>query len=234
VHLRGDRSLFVYTVGMSLNKFTLPHDFIWKRPDEAFFDAKEQAEGIDPDEIEWDGKYKQIRELRDIAIFGSAMYDLHGTPFWVQLNTKNDSPDAFVMRQSPDVKGDADIGAVELTFYGRNRLGLPKKSLADKLSEPKGKFSKLPDQYCLVILIGKGLEIDHLAVTEKMKAINAKFQIFSIQEVTDSPDTTIRFVVYSPVCKSKDINIGEVWDKQRKDKVFGTMTQTRGIPKPTA
>lgn len=212
----------------------MPHDFIWKRPDEAFFDAKEQAEGIDPDEIEWDGKYKQIRELRDIAIFGSAMYDLHGTPFWVQLNTKNDSPDAFVMRQSPDVKGDADIGAVELTFYGRNRLGLPKKSLADKLSEPKGKFSKLPDQYCLVILIGKGLEIDHLAVTEKMKAINAKFQIFSIQEVTDSPDTTIRFVVYSPVCKSKDINIGEVWDKQRKDKVFGTMTQTRGIPKPTA
>lgn len=216
---------------MDTTKFTLPHDFEWKRPDEAFFDAKEQTNGIDPDEVEWDGKYKRIRELRDIAIFGSAMYDVFGTPFWVQLNTKNDSPDAFIMRQSPNVKGDADIGAVELTFYGRNKIGLPKKSLADKLSEPRGKFSKLPDQYCLVIIIGKGLEIDHLAVTEKMKAINAKFQVFSIQEVTNSPDTTIRFVAYSPICKSKVINIGEVWHKLREDKVFGTLTQKRGLPK---
>ena len=78
---------------------------------------------------------------------------------------------------------------------------------------------------------GKGLEIDHLAVTEKMKAINAKFQVFSIQEVTNSPDTTIRFVAYSPICKSKVINIGEVWYRLRKDKVFGTLTQKRGIPK---
>lgn len=216
---------------MSNNKFTLQHDPVWKRPDEAFFDAKDQAEGIDPDEIEWNGKYKRIRELRDIAVFASAMYDVYGTPFWVQLNTKNDSPDAFVMRPSPDVVGDADIGAVELTFYGRNRLGLPKMSLADKLSEPKGKFSKLPDQYCLVVLIGKGLDVDHPAVTNKMKEMNAKFQVFSIQEISNAPDTNIRFVDYCPVYRTKDINIGKAWDKLRKDKVFGTLTQKRGNPK---
>lgn len=66
---------------MDSTKFTLPHDFEWKRPDEAFFDAKGQANGIDPDEIEWNGKYKRIRELRDIAIFGSAMYDVFGTAY---------------------------------------------------------------------------------------------------------------------------------------------------------
>lgn len=216
---------------MGTNKFTLPHDFVWKRPDEAFFDAKDQAEGIDADEIEWNGKYKRIRELRDIAVFGTAMYDLYGTPFWVQLNTQNDSPDAFVMRPSPDNESEADIGAVELTFYGRSKLGLPKKTLAEKLSEPRGKFSKLPDQYCLVVLIGRGLEVDHLAVTAKMKEIDAKFQVFSIQEVSTHPDTIVRFVVYSPNCMTKDINIGELWDRLRKDKVYGTLTQKRGNPK---
>lgn len=216
---------------MGSNKFTLPHDSDWKRPDEAFFDAKDQANGIDPDEIEWNGKHKRIRELRDIAIFGTVMYDVYDTPFWVQLNTKNDSPDAFIMRPSPVNDGEADIGAVELTFYGRNKLGLPTKTLAEKLSEPKGKFSKLPDQYCLVVLIGKGLEIDHLAVTSKMKEIGAKFQVFSLQEASDYPDTVVRFVVYSPECMTKDVNVGELWDKLRKNKVYGTLTQKRGNPK---
>ena len=51
-------------------KFTIPHDKVWFRPDKAYFESQSQSQGIDSSEIEWNGKYKSIRELRDLAIFG--------------------------------------------------------------------------------------------------------------------------------------------------------------------
>ncbi|HLG91027.1 MAG TPA: hypothetical protein VI336_02610 [Candidatus Saccharimonadales bacterium] len=215
---------------MDVKKFIIQHSKTWKRPDEAYFDYQDQAKDIDPDEIEWNGKHKRIRELRDLAIFGMALYDLYNTPFFVQMNEIDDSPDAFVMRQSPNEELTNDIGPVELTFYGRNKLGMPSKSLVDKLSEPGGKFTKLPDGYCLVVHIGKGLSVDHEAVTQKLKSISAKFQAFSLQEISNYPDTIARFVVYSPECQFKDINIGEMGEKFKGSGIFGEVTQVRGRP----
>lgn len=215
---------------MDAKKFTIPHGKVWKRPDEAYFDYKDQAKGIDADEIEWNGRYKRIRELRDLAIFGLSLYDLYRTPFFVQMNDLDDSPDAFVMRESPTEELTGDIGPVELTFYGRNRLEIPKQSLADKLSEHGGKFTKLPEGYCLVVHIGIGLRVDHEAVTRKLKEIGAKFQVFSLQEISNNPDTIVRLVIYTPDCVYKDINVAQIGESFKGSGIPGVATQVRGRP----
>src|SRR3990167_2122706 len=156
-------------------KFTIPHDSLWFRPDEAYFNSQEQAKGIDPDEIEWNGKYK-------------------------------------------------------ITLYGRNRIGLSEKSLEDKLSEVGGKFYKLSKGYWLLVHIGKNLQVNHQAIADKLSAIKAKFNVFSIQEISNHPDTVARFVAYNPKLEAYDINIGTICHKLSKTKIPGTLTINKGKP----
>jgi len=140
---------------MPAKKFTLPHDSIWKRPDEAYFEYKNQADTIAPEEVEWNSKYKTIRELRDLAVFGLSLYAFGGKPYFVQMNTQDTSQDAFIMQQSSIDELTADIGPVELTYYGNNRNGKPKETLLERLTAKGGKFQKLPEGYSLVIHIGQ-------------------------------------------------------------------------------
>ena len=108
-------------------KFTIPHTTVWLRPDQAYFEYQEQAKGLNPNEIEWNGKYKTIRELRDIAVFGLSFYTMQEHPCFVQMNTLDASPDAFLARI---ISGDTyETAPIEITFYGRSRLGPPKKPL---------------------------------------------------------------------------------------------------------
>lgn len=201
---------------MSQRKFTIPHGTVWKRPDEAYFDYKEQAKGIDQADIEWNGKYKTIRELRDLAVFGLSLYVFGGKPFFVQMNSKDASPDAFIMQESSTHELTADIGPVELTYYGPNRNGKPQQTLLERLTAKGGKFQKLPEGYALVIHIGPNENVDHQTITDHLTSVGAKFHVFSIQEVSSHPDTISRLVVYSPECKYIDVNIGEVCDKLSK------------------
>jgi len=213
-------------------KFTIPHDKVWLRPDKAYFESQSQAQGISPSELDWNGKYKGIRELRDLAIFGLCLCELHKTPFFVQMNSKDSSPDAFVMRASPDDPTTNEVGPIELTFYGRSRIALPKQSLADKLSAKGGKFWKLPPRYCLLIHIGKGLQINHKEVATCLSKVNTNFQVFSIQELSDYPDTIAQVVSYRPEYRFRDINVGEVCHKLQKSDIPGIVTQVRGrLPK---
>jgi len=213
-----------------MTKFNISYDKVWFRPDKAYFESQSRAQGIDPGEFEWNGKYKRIRELRDLAIFGLCLYESYGTPFFVQMNYKDPSPDAFVMRVSPDNPTTNEVGPVEITFYGRSRIGLPKQSLADKLSEKGGKFWKLPPQYCLLVHIGKGLQVNHEEVASRLSKVNTNFQVFSIQEISDYPDTIARVVSYRPEYVSKDVNVGEVCYKLQKSDILGIVTQVRGRP----
>ncbi len=211
-------------------KFAIPHDKVWFRPDKAYFDSQSQAQGIDRNELDWNGKYKRIRELRDLAVFGMCLYESYRTPFFVQMNSIDSSPDAFVMRVSPDDPATNEIGSVEMTFYGRSRIGLPKQSLADKLSENGGKLWKLPPQYCLLIHIGRGLQVNNEEVVSRLNVVSTNFQVFSIQEISDYPDTIARVVSYRPEYVSRDINVGEVCYKLQKSDILGTVTQVRGRP----
>ena len=211
-------------------KFTLPHDSIWKRPDEAYFEYQDQAKPIAPEDVEWNGKYKAVRELRDLSVFGLSLYAFGGKSFFVQMNTQDASPDAFIMQQSSNDELTADIGPVELTYYGNNRNGKPQETLLQRLTAKGGKFQKLPEGYALVIHIGPGQEVDHQAITDCLVSMGAKFQVFSIQEIANNPDTISRLVVYSPKCQFIDVNIGEVCYKLSKSKIFGTVTQVKGRP----
>ena len=56
---------------MTEKRFTIEHDTVWQRPDQAYFDYKDASVGIDTEKLEWDGKHKSIREKRDIAVFGA-------------------------------------------------------------------------------------------------------------------------------------------------------------------
>lgn len=212
-----------------MSKFAIPHEKKWLRPDVAYFDYQSKAQDINnPSEIEWNGKHKRIRELRDLAVFGLCLYGIHETPFFVQMNSKEFSPDAFIMRVSPNDLIKHEIGPVELTFYGRSRIGLPKQSLADKLSEENGKFWKLPEHYCLVVHIGKNLQVDHKEVADRLKSININFQVYSIREVSNYPDTIVQIVSYRPEYRAANINIGKVCHGLQKTNIPGNITQVRG------
>lgn len=207
-------------------KFTIPHDNVWFRPDEAYFESQKQGKGIDLDEIEWNGKYKRIRELRGLAIFGLSFYTMQEHRCFVQMNTLSDSPDAFLARVISD--DTYETAPIEITFYGRNRVGLPKKSLEDKLSEPRGKFYKLPEGYWLLIHLGRNLNVDHQAITNKLLSMSAKFNVFSIQEISNHPDTIARFVAYSPKLEAFDVNVGGICYKLSQTNIPGTLTIKRG------
>jgi len=209
-------------------KFTIPHENVWLRPDRAYFEYQKQAKGLDPDEIEWNGKYKRIRELRDISVFGLSFYTMQQHPCFVQMNTLSDSPDAFLTRVTSD--DTYETAPIEITFYGRNRLGVPEKSLEEKLSQVNGKFFKLPEGYWLLVHIGKNLEVNHQTISPKLSSTNAKFNIFSIQEVSDHPDTVVRFVAYTPKLEAYDVNIGETCHKLSQSKIPGTLTIKKGRP----
>lgn len=207
-------------------KFTIPHDETWLRPDNAWFEYQRQAKGIDPDEIEWNGKYKRIRELRDLAIFGLAFYTMQPHQCFVQMNSLSDSPDAFLTRIVS--KDTTEIAPVEITFYGKSRIGEPDKALDVRLSELGGKFYKLPEGYWLLIHIGKNLDVDYQAIANKLKSIRANFNVFSIQEVSSHPDTIARVVAYNPKLEGNDVNIGGVCFKLSKTNIPGTLTIKRG------
>ncbi len=207
-------------------KFTIPHDNVWLRPDKAYFKYQEQVKGIDPDEIEWNGKYKRIRELRDLATFGLAFYTMQECKCFVQMNKLSDSPDAFLM--SVVSKDTYETAPVEITFYGSGRVGLSEKSLEDKLSEVGGKFYKLPDGYWLLVHIGKNLQVNHQAITDKLISINAKFNVFSIQEISNHPDTIARFVAYNPKLEAFNVNVGGICYKLSQTDIPGTLTIKRG------
>jgi hypothetical protein len=208
-------------------KFAIPHGKVWLRPDQAYFEYQKQATGIDHDEIEYNGKYKRIREIRDLAIFGLAFYTMQEHPCFVQMNAIDDSPDAFLMR--PVSTETQEIAPIEITFYGRNRLGVPEKSLVEKLSERGGKF-QLPSDYWILIHIGKGLRVDHQAITNKLLALDTELKAFSVQEISNHPDTIARVVSYSPKLEGFDVNIGAICHKLSKTKIPGTLTAEKGRP----
>ncbi len=212
---------------MNSTKFLIPHGNVWFRPDEAYFEYQKQAKGIDPNEIEWNGRYKRIRELRDLSILGLAFYTMQENPCFVQMNDLSDSPDAFLMR--PVSEETQEIAPIEMTFYGRNRLSLPVKSLAEKLSERGGKF-QLPPRYWILIHIGKGLEVDHDSISKKLLSQNKELNAFSVQEVSNHPDTIARVVSYSPKLESFDVNIGAVCHRLSQTKIPGTLTVYKGKP----
>lgn len=193
-----------------MTNFSIPHEKKWLRPDKAFFEAKSEGEGINTEELEYNGKYKRIREKRDLAVFGLCLYEIYRTPYFVQMNSLSDSPDAFVMRVAPNDSTTHEIGSVEITFYGRNRIGLPDQSLGERLSEKSGKFLKLPPKYCLLIHIGKGLVVDYEDITNRLRNIKNNFQVFSVQEISSYPDTIARVVSCRPEYSVRDINVGEI------------------------
>jgi len=211
----------------------IPHDKIWKRPDEAYFEYVALAKTHSPEEIEFNGNYKHIRELRDLSTFALTMYAASGTVLYVQMNTLSKSPDGFLMDPGDPEELSAKIVPVELTFYGRSKVGLPDESLADRLNKKRGKFQKLPDKYWLLVHVGTGLKVDHQEVADKLHALSPKFLVFSIQELAHSPDTISRLVIYEPDAKFKDVNIGEAAAKLSKTKLPGTITQIWGRPSTT-
>jgi len=208
------------------DKFTIPHDTtFWLRPDMAYFEYQEQAMGIDPDEIEYNGKHKRIREIRDLAIFGLAFYSMQEHSCFVQMNDIDDSPDAFLMR--PVSEDTQEIAPIEMTFYGKNKLGLPDKSLEEKLSEVGGKFY-LRAKYWILIHLGMDLDVNHDAVSAKLLSMNPELRAFSIQEISRHPDTIARVVSYAPKLEAYDINIGAICHELSQTNIPGNVTVKRG------
>lgn len=211
--------------------FPISHGPNWDRPDIAYCRYLQMAAGIDKDEIEYNGRYKHIREQRDLAIFGLCLYQLFRTTFFVQMNNLSASPDAFVMRAQPENPLTHEIAPVEITFYGRNKLNFPDESLFARLTKTNGKFRKLPPGYWLLIHIGLRYEEDLRPILNFLQNNNSLFFVFSIQEVeNNSGNTVARFVSYQPRLEIVDIDIGEAADLLKHSSAHGTVIQKRGYP----
>lgn len=166
--------------------------------------------------------------MRDLAAFGIAFSAMQEHECFVQMNDVSNSPDAFLMvKVNEDTN---EIAPVELTIYARSKVGLPDKSLLEKLTEKHGKFQKLPIGYFLLIHLGIGLEIDYDEIHQKLREISPNFFVFSIQEISNHPDTIARVVSYYPKLDVLDINIGAICDKLSKGSQFGVVFTKRGCP----
>jgi hypothetical protein len=215
-----------------MSKFPIPHGTLWLRPDKAFFDYLDQAQklGVSQDDIEFNGKYKRLREQRDLAVFGLALYGVYGKVFLVQLNDQDPSPDGFLMTPDEDHELTASLKPVEMTFYGHSQRGLPKDTLLTRLTAKKGKFNKLPNKYTLLIHIGPDIDVDHQSISDEMVRRNVKFDAFSIQEVVGMPDTTVRLVFYTPKYEEQLVNIGQAAVIIKGSGVAAKVTQIWGRP----
>ncbi|MCB9801596.1 MAG: hypothetical protein H6774_00750 [Pseudomonadales bacterium] len=144
---------------------------------------------------------------------------------FVQMNNIDDSPDAFLMR--PVSEDTQEIAPIEMTFYGKNKVGLPNKSLEEKLSEVGGKFY-LPAKYLILIHLGMDLDVNHNAVSAKLLSMNPELRAFSIQEISRHPDTIARVVSYAPKLEAYDINIGAICHELSRTNIPGNVIVKRG------
>lgn len=62
----------------------------------------------------------------------------------------------------------------------------------------------------------------------KLVSVNANFNVFSVQEISNSPDTIARFVAYNPKLEAYDVNIGAICSRLSKTNIPGTLTINKG------
>jgi len=147
-----------------------------------------------------------VREARIGAVMALVMFGRLGKPTFLQLY-KPDPPDVILMQPSNKVFGQRDITQLEITTY----TGRPKETLLERLKRTKCKpgIHVYSENYILVVNIGIGLEVKYEPIRDYLNQDKVRFPIWTIQQVSNYPDTIARVVIVNPEIYQLDVNVGK-------------------------
>lgn len=179
---------------------------IWHSPLNVYWHIQKLTEKVGTEAIENRNEYKNVREVRIGAVMALVMFQTMGKPTYVQLY-KPDPPDVILMQPSKDVKGQLDIILVEITSF----IGDPKESLLEQLKRTKTKpgIHTLAEEYILVVNVGVRLNVDYKSIRDYLNENNTPFPVWTIQQISNYPDTIAKVVIINPELREIDINVGE-------------------------
>ncbi len=180
---------------------------IWHSPLNVYRHIQKLTEKVGTEAIENKNEYKNVREARIGAVIALVMFQTMGKPTYVQLY-KPDPPDVILMQPSKDVKGQLDIILVEITSF----IGDPQESLLEQLKRTKTKpgIHTLSEEYILVVNVGVGLNVEYKLIRDYLNENNTPFPVWTIQQISNYPDTIANVVIINPELREIDINVGEV------------------------
>ncbi len=189
---------------------------IWHSPYNVYKHLGRLAKLVGQDAIEKVGKYKPVREARIAAVTALVIYQRTKKPAYVQLPPK-DPPDAYLMQQSLEKKGQLDITTIEITSYRANR----NETLLEQLKRTKAnEIPKYSDEYVLVVELLSKDGIDYEATRDYLNSINIRFPVWTLYGKTVDGSTTGEFTIINPNIWQTEINVGEAAFNLKQDGVL--------------
>jgi len=189
---------------------------IWHSPYNVYKHLQRLSKFVSQDKIEKLGKYKPVREARAAAVTALVVARILKSPTYVQIPL-SDPPDAYLMQESKNIKGDLDITTLEITSYRANN----NESLLEQLKRTKiGTIQKYSDEYILIVeLLSKDM-IDYKAIREYANSIHLAFPIWTLFGKTVDGSTTAEVTVVNPETSYFEVNIAEEAYKQHENGVL--------------
>lgn len=178
---------------------------IWHSPYNVYKHLLRLSKVVAQEAIDKEGKYKPVREARLAAVVALILSQRTKKPAYVQL-PPNDPPDAYLMQQSLEKKGQLDITTLEITSYRHNRS----ETLLDQLKRTKtGQVQKYSDEYVLAVELLSKEVIDYDAIRDYLNKVKIPFPVWTLFGKTVDGSTTAEFTIINPVTHQSEINIGE-------------------------
>lgn len=182
---------------------------VWHSPLNVYWWENKLVQRIGSELLKKQSKYQKVREARIAAIVALAMYKIRGIPAYVQI-PKEDPPDAYVLQESREVKGQADISTIEITtYYNDSRETLLEQIKRTKVPETHKTYS---DEYVLVVEIGvrnPAIHVDYDELRNYLNKVDVRFPIWTVRDISHSGDTIAEVVIVNPKTQKLEINVGE-------------------------
>lgn len=178
----------------------------WHSPYNVYWHIQKLTTEVGAEAIETKNKHRLVREARIGAIIALVMFQKLGKPTYIQLY-KPDPPDVILMQPSKRTLGQIDITLLEITTYIKQK----RESLLEQLKRTKTKpgIHTLSENYILIVNVGVSIRIDYEPIRDYLNKNHTPFPIWTLQQVSNYPDTIARVVIINPKIHSMDVNVGE-------------------------
>jgi hypothetical protein len=137
-----------------------------------------------------------------------ALFERTGNPTYLQLH-RPDPPDAYLMWESKESKGQLGITTLEVTTFFTGRSG---EEFIDQIARTKipGGIPKLTNKDVLAVWLSMDAEVDFEHAKKKLNDNPlVKFPVWTIRDTGNLVDTTAELTIVNPAISQREINIGE-------------------------
>jgi len=178
---------------------------IWFSPYNIHYHIQEAKKLVGGEKFAKDRKWKRAREAHVAMIVALGFYRLEKKPAYIQL-PKKDPPDAIMMWESQEKKGEYTMLDLEITSYKSGQETFLEQLKRGKAPE-KHIFSS---DTSIVFQIQDYEGIDVQNVIDYLSEIDAPFAIWLILKKQIHPDTIVEFTSIDKYGSKKiSLNIGE-------------------------